>query len=113
MKTFKCLYTIFLMAGLFIACDGEDPLLLSSQYSYEQTHCSDPWGNTNEATELDALVTNYLADKEIEVLTSQVEGEEIASCRACFCVTGRSILINLSDEDGQKLLDLDEGWKAQ
>jgi len=113
MKIFKCLSTIFFIAGLFIACDGEDPLLLSSQYSYEQTHCSDPWGNTNEASVLDSLVIDYLDQKDIEVLASQVEGEEIASCRACFCVTGRSILINLSDEDGQKLLDLDEGWKAR
>lgn len=113
MNVLKCFCTILLLAGLFVACDEEDPLLLSSQYSYEQTHCSDPWGNTNEARVLDSLVIDYLDQKGIEVLASLVEGEEIASCRACFCVTGRNVLINLSDEDGQKLLDLDEGWKAR
>ena len=113
MNVLKCFCTILLLAGLFVACDEEDPLLLSSQYSYEQTHCSDPWGNTTEASVLDSLVIDYLDQKGIEVLASLVEGEEVASCRACFCVTGRSILINLSDEDGQKLLDLDEGWKAR
>ncbi|MDW3649189.1 MAG: hypothetical protein R8P61_19130 [Bacteroidia bacterium] len=113
MKNIKGLYLILISAILFVACDGEDPLLLSSQYAYEQTHCSDPWGNTNEAAELDSLVSDYLAAKEIEVLASQVEGGEIASCRACTCVTGRSIVINLSDQDGQKLLDLNEGWKSR
>ncbi|MEL6252446.1 MAG: hypothetical protein AAFR87_10590 [Bacteroidota bacterium] len=97
---------------LFGACE-EVPLPDSLQYSYEQTYCSDPWGDTSDSEELLDLVKEYLADRDIEVLSPSVQSGEMSLCRACTCTSGLRISIGLSEEDGQKLLDLNEGWKAE
>lgn len=81
-------------------------------YKYEQTKCSDPWGNDRKPATLQQAVIDYLTPKLISVLDSEVKTETGQACEACNCLTGSTILLKLSEEDGQKLLDLNEGWEV-
>lgn len=96
-----------------VACEGETPEA-DFTHKYEQTQCSDPWGNDSDPSDLEAAVVNYLQDKLIEVI--KIEADEAAGnlqvCLACSCTTGTTIFVQTSEEDGQKLLDLNEGWEA-
>ncbi|MEM8889668.1 MAG: hypothetical protein AAGD28_16965 [Bacteroidota bacterium] len=114
MKPYKLIYLIpaaFLL--LAVGCTQE-VLPEASFYTYEQTQCSDPWGNTNQVSDLESLVQDYLGTKEIAVIESTVlvADEDAAFCAACNCPTGRTVYVKLSEVDGQKLLDLNEGWTA-
>lgn len=102
--------SLVLIAFTITACE-EDVLPAEFTHKYEQTKCSDPWGNDRDANAFTQAVVQYLNDKLITVLDSDIETESGQSCEACNCLTGSTILIKLSEEDGQKLIDLNEGWK--
>ncbi|MEM8889669.1 MAG: hypothetical protein AAGD28_16970 [Bacteroidota bacterium] len=101
---------LVLTSFTLISCE-EDVLATEFTHKYEQTKCSDPWGNDRDANAFTQAVVQYLNDKLITVLEADVETENGQSCEACNCLTGSTILIKLSEEDGQKLIDLNEGWK--
>ncbi|MEL6252445.1 MAG: hypothetical protein AAFR87_10585 [Bacteroidota bacterium] len=113
MKNLKLLYQISMAVMLLsIACTQEvlpDP----SFYTYEQTQCSDPWGNPSSNSELETLVSDYLDAKSISVIESAVLVDEGVFCSACTCPSGKTIFVKLSEEDGQKLLGLNEGWQEE
>ncbi|MDW3649191.1 MAG: hypothetical protein R8P61_19140 [Bacteroidia bacterium] len=105
---------LMMALAIFLSLAGtsceEDLSPAEFTHKYEQTKCSDPWGNDREANAFTQAVIQYLNDKLITVLESDIESENGQSCEACNCLTGSTILIKLSEEDGQKLIDLNEGW---
>ncbi|MEM6806316.1 MAG: hypothetical protein AAF696_33265 [Bacteroidota bacterium] len=103
--------TLFIL--IFTALLGcEDEVLPDTRFfKYKQTQCADPWGNTQDSEELRSLVRDYLLTKDIEVLESSVSAGDIELCNACSCLSGRVLRINVNLEDGQRLMDLDEGWE--
>ncbi|MEL6252444.1 MAG: hypothetical protein AAFR87_10580 [Bacteroidota bacterium] len=111
----KIKHVVMVMAMLLMlvgtSCE-EDVLPAEFTHKYEQTKCSDPWGNDRDANAFTQAVVQYLNDKLITVLDSEIEMENEQSCEACICLTGSTILIKVSEEDGQKLIDLNEGWKT-
>ncbi len=100
-----------LMSFLLISCEDEG---VSDEFThkYEQTQCSDPWGDERESNAFSRAVIDYLEDKLINVQDSKVETVSGNFCAACNCPTGSTIQIKLSEGDGQKLMDLNEGWEA-
>jgi len=94
-----------------ISCES-DVLPNTFGFKYEQTKCGDPWGNDRKPATLQQAVIDYLTPKLISVLDSEIETSTGQACEACNCLTGSTILLKLSEGDGQKLLDLNEGWKV-
>lgn len=94
----------------FVACE-EGPTADAFTHKYEQSKCSDPWGNDRDVNTFTQAVVQYLKDKLITVQDSKVETSSGQSCEACHCTTGTVLLVKVSEEDGQKLMDLDEGWE--
>ncbi|WP_181163634.1 hypothetical protein [Pontibacter mangrovi] len=89
-----------LVAVLAISCEKEES---STQFYWEQTKCSDPWGtgenNTNTETVL--AVTKYLEDEGISVLNVEFDNNsELDSlCESCGCGTGKRILLIVPEQD--------------
>ncbi|MDW3649190.1 MAG: hypothetical protein R8P61_19135 [Bacteroidia bacterium] len=112
MKSYKFIYLIPL-AFFFLAVGcTQEVLPEASFYTYEQTQCSDPWGNTNSSSELETLVADYLDGQSISVIESTVLVADGTFCSACNCPSGKTIYVKLSEADGQKLLGLNEGWNS-
>lgn len=103
----------FLLLMFSIACEGEIPEA-EFTHKYEQTQCADPWGNDRDPSDLETAVVNYLKDKLIEVtkIKADESAGDLQACLACTCTSGTTIFVQTSDSDGQKLMDLDEGWEA-
>lgn len=102
---------LIILCTAFSACEDEG-VADTRFYTYAQTQCADPWGNTRDEEELKSLAETYLVTKDIEVIESTVSAGEVEFCFACSCLSGKVLTIELGLQDGQKLLDLDEGWEV-
>ncbi|MEM6806317.1 MAG: hypothetical protein AAF696_33270 [Bacteroidota bacterium] len=108
MKAF--VYLLIISFFLLSACANDD-ILEAETYVYNINQCDDRWGNANQADELEDRVSTYLEDVKIEMLGFRVLVIEGVFCQACGCPSGLSIVIDLSQRDGRRLLNLNDGWE--
>ncbi|PRY12662.1 hypothetical protein CLV24_10733 [Pontibacter ummariensis] len=111
MKTYLnnciCTATFLVVAVLAASCEKEES---STQFYWEQTKCSDPWGTgeNNTNTETILAVTKYLEDKGVSVLNVKFDNRsKLGSlCESCGCGTGKRILITVPEQDYRDIKSL-------
>ncbi len=105
MKNIKLFFLISL-SFLIYSCDDENDC---NKYYYLETQCADPWGfvvGASESVVVDS-VQNYLTTLDISVKNISVENNDFGeACLACTCLSGRSIILEASDDQETSLLDL-------
>ncbi|MEM6802026.1 MAG: hypothetical protein AAF696_11525, partial [Bacteroidota bacterium] len=104
----KLILSMFMLSMLMFGACEEAVSPDAFTHKYEQSKCSDPWGNDRDVDAFTQAVVQYLKNKLITVLDTKVETSTGQSCEACHCTTGTILMIKVSEEDGEKLLDLDE-----
>jgi len=101
-----------IISAMAISCKEDIPLA-EFTHKYEQTQCSDPWYDAGDNDPFPDAAITYLQSKSISVIDSKVLSvNDTQFCAACVCPTGKTLLIKVSDADGQKLMDLNEGWEV-
>ncbi len=83
----------------------------SDLFYYDETGCSDVWWN--DAPSYDTLtpqiyqdvVTSYLEDKNIELISFSIDYDSTKAefCRACICKTGAIIQVEVESGRKQKM----------
>ncbi len=88
---------------VFISCDDDNVLDQDQQFLiYHQTYCSDPWGYSNDDDELVAIIKSYFKSEDIEINSVKIDLEGTQQlCNACICLSGKRILVNVNQSDGE------------
>ncbi|MEL6671232.1 MAG: hypothetical protein AAFR61_03545 [Bacteroidota bacterium] len=94
--------------SLLAGCKMVDlPLIYT--HTYAETQCSDPWTFTQDATHEESIEA-YLEGEGVAVEMIAIEGTSggIVTCAACTCPSGRTISVQVPDNDHDKIEAL--GW---
>lgn len=101
----KSIFCISILT-LAISCSKNEDKNL---FYWSQTGCSDPWGvSGNDKENVSEAVENYLEDLDVEVIKIEFEFKESEqlACLACNCTTGNRIIIQVSEEDVNMVLEI-------
>jgi hypothetical protein len=89
------------------SCEKDDE---SSTFYWDETGCSDPWKTDSDDTEQERKesIELYLEDQKVKVedIEFKFDSTKVQGCKACFCTTGRIIVVNVSWSDKGKMKNL-------
>ena len=102
----------FLILFVSFSCEEESDDL--TWYQYAQTRCADKWeasANSSDKELINAVAT-YLIDHTIQFKRIQVgyDASLAEGCKACFCLTGKLILVYTSMDNTTKISEI--GFEA-
>ena len=114
MKSSSISLAVIFSLSILISGGCEEEILPEDfTHVYYQTNCSDPWGDESDDRRLARDVKNYLKDEDIEIEAIKVHTYLVGFIRCanpCDCPSGLMIKVFADEENGQKILDLEENW---
>jgi hypothetical protein len=99
MRSIKMFMLVGVLFGILLVSCKDAPR--STQLSYSETQCSDPWDHGNDSTEHIANIQNYLAAHGVNATNVQFEYAHpgMIVCSACTCPAGIKVYISVGDDD--------------
>ncbi len=104
MKTILFALVTILSFSFLTSCGDTEPVLPVLDFRYDQTQCNDPWGYDQDDDKQVALLSAYLAERSIDVSDLLFNGDQdIITCLACDCPTGKVFTLTVEEEDIEAL----------
>lgn len=107
MKKFSIFLIVLSLVLCFASCEKENS---NNTFRWDETGCADPWPQDSDDTneERMTVIETYLANQDIKVKNIRFEFEPSKQqfCEACFCTTGKVIVISVPARDNDKMKTL-------